>query len=152
MPIGEEAITGRVWIEDGLVKNRSTYFGDWEIPLGDLRLVGESTNENGPFVDDWMLIFITGPDGWREASFYATIDTDFRERLGAALGSPLAETGLANSASFKSRILWPPELVGRPVFHYEPARPKTWIGRLAARFIGPWSCTQRFTDEVVAYL
>ena len=144
-------MTGRLWLEDGVVHNRSTQFGDWDIALADVRMIGEATNEDGPFLDDWMLVFATGPDRWYEASFYATIHTDFREKLGEVLHAPLA-AALAGSASFDSRVLWPPHLVGRPVFVYEHGRAKTLFGRIASRVVGPLSCTQRFTDEVVAHL
>jgi hypothetical protein len=39
------AMTGRVWIEGDLIKNRSTLFGDWELPIVDIHLIGEATND-----------------------------------------------------------------------------------------------------------
>lgn len=147
----DEARTGQVLLEDGLIKCRSTLFGDWELAVRDLRLVGEATNENGPFLDDWMLIFASGSPGWFEASFYATIHTDFQERLGQVLGAPL-QTALASSATFNSRILWPPRLEGKPVFQYVDAPPRNLWERAIWKLFGPMRNTQSFTPEVEAYL
>jgi hypothetical protein len=144
-------MTGRLWLEVGLVKNRSTLFGDWEVPVADLRLVGEATNEEGPFLDDWMLVFATGPEGWREASMYAPGHDKFLCELGQMLGGPLFPA-LAGSTTFASRVLWPQQLYGQPVFTYNARRAASVAGRLLEGLLGPTSCTRSFTEDVRHHL
>lgn len=141
------AITGRVWIEDGFIKNRSTLFGDWQIPIADVRLIGEATNEDGPFLDDWMLIFARDVGEWFEASAFAPGILDFREELGRTIGRELIPQ-LAASTTFDSRVLWPMELQGRPVFNYDDTSPKALGGQLGRKIFGPTGKVQTFSDEV----
>ena len=145
------ARTGRVWIEGGIVKSRSTCFGHWALRVSDLRLVGESTNENGPFADDWTLVFATGADTWHEASFDAFAGTDFLAQLEHAIGAAL-KPQLVACTTFDSRVLWPPELGGRPVFRYDPAPPRSVLDRLWFAVFGPSGNIQTFTEEVRDYL
>ncbi|MBX3377925.1 MAG: hypothetical protein KF678_13090 [Phycisphaeraceae bacterium] len=147
----ERAMTGRVWIEDGFIKNRSTLFGDWEVRIADLRLIGEATNENGPFLDDWMLIFACDARAWFEASVFAPGIFELCEELGGVVGGKLVPQ-LAGSATFNSRVMWPAALQGKPVFRYEDPPAKGVIGRALRRLFKPASNVQRFSDEVLRFL
>jgi len=45
--------------------------GSWELSIDRVRVIGEATTANGPWLDDYYLCFATGPDEWFQASFYA---------------------------------------------------------------------------------
>lgn len=144
-------MTGTLWIENGLIRNRSSFFGNWDLPVSSLRLVGEATNEDGPGLDDWMLILVTQDGEWFTASFYATIGNEFMDRLGELLGAQLS-SGLAQSATFNSRVLWPTQLEGRAIFRYDSAPPRNLLERIWWRLFGPMRIMQRPTVEVAAHL
>jgi hypothetical protein len=97
----------------------------WSIPVSAIKLVAEYTNSDGPGIDDYFLVFLTAPeDGWHEASFYAGGRNTMLQALGEKLGAPL-QCGMCNSATYRSRILWPARLRGQPLMDVSPA-PTAW--------------------------
>jgi hypothetical protein len=144
-----------MWIDGEYVRNRSGQFGDWDLRIADLRLVGEATTDQGPFVDDWMLVLAVDWKCWYEASMYVPNVADgvtAWEALGRAMGANLLP-GLAGSADYASRVLWPESLEGRAVFTYEDDPARNWLDR-AWRALGggAGSNTQTWTDEMSAFL
>ena len=95
--------------------------GEWCVAVSDLLLIGEYTTSEGPYFDDYFLVFITGENAPRQvASFYADGRDEMLARLSEALDAKI-ELGLANSPDFKSRILWPPGLGGQELLRMMPA-------------------------------
>ena len=138
--------SGTIQLDGGVIRYRSTVFGNWDLPAADVRIMGESTDQSGPG-DDYWFCFASGPWSWLEASFYAEGREKFLRDLGARLGSPL-ELGLMHSTDFASRVLWPPSLAGEPMFQYSPIPPK---GFFARHFCTP-QIRQTYSERVVAVL
>ena len=115
--------------------------------IDDLRLFGESTNQNGPFADDYLLCFATDSSGWQEASIYSDCRDEFLNELTKILGVELT-LGLALSTDFASRILWPEVLLGDPMFTFSDKPPKTLIGRV----FGSFRNTQAFSNQAQSLL
>ncbi|MBC8095918.1 MAG: hypothetical protein H7Y43_08905 [Akkermansiaceae bacterium] len=117
----------------------------WRVPIADIRVIGEFTNNEGPYGDDYFLVFIT-PDQQFEASFYA----EGRDALLDALGHKLdynLQTGLCNSTSLASRVLWPAHFAGHPLFDNVPEECAGNIfGRLRQRVLP--RVQMQFTEEV----
>src|SRR5258707_4832025 len=83
---------------------------DWSVPIADVRLIGEYTNSDGPYVDDYFIVFLTAPEnGWHEASFYAKGRDETLAALSKRIGAPL-ECELCDSTHYKTRIMWPVHL------------------------------------------
>ena len=136
----------RIELCDGIIRYRVD--GPfWELPLSAVRVIGEMTNDHGPFLDDYFFCFATAADRCYEASFYAEGREDFLKSLAIVLGCDLPMS-LVGSTDYDSNVLWPPHLAGRPMFSFIPEQPKTWIGWL----IGATGNTQCFSDEVLAEL
>ena len=89
----------------------------YEIPLSQICVVGEATNESGPYQDDWFLC-LGNEDTWYEVSVYSRDFEKFLEELSEYLGVPLALT-LSGSTDFNSRVLWPPKLKEQSMFQYK---------------------------------
>ena len=121
--------SGRIWLRDGVIHYRSTTFGDWDLPLASVRIIGESTNESGPFFDDYFFCFATGPEMWFQASFYARGRDAFLEELSRTLGCKIS-AGLCHSTGFASRVIWPASLAEQPMFQFNNQPTKSLIGRL----------------------
>ena len=114
---------GAIRLEGDTITYSSSYFGEWTLPLSDLKVIGEYTNEDGPFLDDYFFVFVADPhESWYEASFFAEGRDLFLTELGARLGCRLT-CSLCNSARFRSRVWWPPQLAGQDMFQL---RPKHW--------------------------
>jgi hypothetical protein len=107
-------------------------------------VVGEFTNQDGPGLDDWFVevVFRSGAVWTLPTEQAAPMLPEFAQ----ALGVPL-ELGLAGSTDFASRVLYPPALVGRPLYAYA-AIPQPWW-RTVLR-LGLRSVRSTFTDEVRA--
>jgi hypothetical protein len=132
---------------DGRIIRYSGRSVAWEIPLSCVRVLGEATNQNGPFLDDYFLCFACSPDRWYEASFYADGREEFLTSLASRLGCRLS-LSLVPSTDFASNVLWPEHLAGKALFKYTPVAPQTWLGRL----VGPLLNRQEFSDEVLQEL
>lgn len=139
--------SGRILLDGDVIRYRSAVHGDWDLPVSDVRILGEATDPCGPFADDYFFCFATGPDAWREASFYAEGREPFLRALGVKLGSTL-EVGLCNVADFASRVLWPPSLVGVPMFRYDDIPPKGLLSKL----LGRSRKRQTYSDRVAKML
>ena len=108
----------------------------WRLPIAEVRVIGEFTTANGPYVDDYFFLFVTTDvSKWYCSSFYAIGRDKFLTELGQKLGHKL-ECGLCNSTKFKSRIMWPPNLEGHSVFESVPETPATnFLGKVRQKFL-----------------
>ena len=139
--------SGHIEFDVDVIRYKSATHSEWTIRVDDIRIIGEATNQNGPFADDYFLCFATGPEMWHEASFYAAGRDCFLAGLGARLGVTF-QLKLSSSTDFASRILWPLELAGRPMFQHRDLPPKTMVGRL----LGSMQKSQTYSEHVLAVL
>ena len=139
--------SGNIRLDGDVIRYRSRTFGDWDLCVTDIRIIGESTDQSGPGIDDYFLCFATGPGMWLEASFYATGRDAFLLALGEMLGCPL-QLGLCRSTDFNSRVLWPPSLASEPMFQYTDLPAKTIFHQL----LGLTENEQTYSDRVAAVL
>lgn len=129
-PTRKGAESGVLRFDASLITYISRYYGSFSIPLSEVAVVGEFTTDNGPFIDDWFLVFVPRiGDDWFEASMYAVGIESFREQLSSALGFTIIGS-LAASTDFTSRILWPPALTDRPLFTFSPVTGFGFIRRI----------------------
>lgn len=108
--------SGTLVCDGDVIRYSSRDFGSWSLPISSLQIIGEYTNENGPFLDDYFFVFLTeSRSEWWEASFYAKGSDTFLATLRKNL-TDLGSPELYGSTSFKSRILWPAKHSGKPLF------------------------------------
>jgi hypothetical protein len=117
----------------------------WRTPLCAIRLVGECTNEDGPFAEDWFAVFATSEGEWLFAELTPANSDVIRGELACRLGQPI-EFGLCSSATFASRIILPAEYSGRPLFRFTCDRKPTLAGRVLGLF-GIEDVHLRLTDD-----
>jgi hypothetical protein len=97
----------------------------WKLPVTSLRVIAESTNALGPFVDDWFLIFgyrENGENLFRDVPVISGVDAVLSE-LGTRLGVDI-RLRLVQSTMFDSRVLWPERLVGK-LFYLQQGEERT---------------------------
>jgi len=81
--------SGELLYNAGVVTYHSA-LRDWTVPFVDVRLIGEYTNSDGSYLDDYFLVFLTAPEGgWHQASFYAKGREETLAALSKDLGVPL---------------------------------------------------------------
>ena len=104
----------------------------WELIAERMLCVGEATSEAG-LHEDWLLCFVTDVQGtWVEGSLLAEGRNDALQWLSVRLGCSL-ELKLANAPAFRSRIMWPPDLRDRPLFHYQVSPLRRMFSRAMRR-------------------
>jgi protein-S-isoprenylcysteine O-methyltransferase Ste14 len=111
-------------LSDGVVISHEAQDHEiWQIVIAELTCVGEYTNDNGPWDDDYFLVFGVKTGLWYEAPFNSDGRDETIEVLGKALDCDL-HFGLIQSTSFASRIIWPKELEGKPLIVEKRVNPK----------------------------
>jgi hypothetical protein len=90
----------------------------WELTPDRILCVGEATTE-APGGEDWLICLVTDTHGaWVEASLYAQGRNDALHWLSVHFGRSF-EVKLANSPAFRSRVMWPADVLEQPLFQYQ---------------------------------
>jgi hypothetical protein len=146
------ADSGVLSFDGRIVSYTSQHYGSFSLPLAEVGVIGEFTTDNGPFIDDWFLVFVPrdGRDFF-EASMDAEHSNEVRMQLAGALGGELS-TNLVFSTDFRSRVLWPPALVGKPLYTFadELSEATGFWERLRLRF--SQRVIHRLSQDVLHYL
>ena len=137
------------------------FFWDYEnenifqIDINDIVVIGEYTNSEGPYINDWFLIFITKDGHWQSIPLYANNIDELTQFLGDKFHQDFNETCLANSTEWKSIIRYPIHLIGKTLFTLTPSstykEPKTFLDKVQSSVgLGNFDITQNitFTEEV----
>jgi hypothetical protein len=115
-----------IWHNDDLVL--------LQLDLADIIIIGEYTNSNGPWFDDWFLTFVTRDGAWRSIPWYAKNMEELLRVLSVRFHPALENSSLANSTSWKSVVRYPIALEGKELFNKVPSRtykaPKNWFHKL----------------------
>ncbi|HVG31913.1 MAG TPA: hypothetical protein VM911_02490 [Pyrinomonadaceae bacterium] len=142
--MSNENSSGRIWIEQGVIHYELSN-GGWQLPISEIRVMGEHTDDHGPSVDDYFFVFLTNSH-FCEASFYAEGRDQFLSELRDLLGAKLS-CGLVNSTDFQSRVMWPPDIAGQPFYDFVPMpKPEGFLAGLKHRLLP--KVAYHFTDAV----
>jgi hypothetical protein len=125
----------------------------WICPISKIVLIAEYTTNEGPWCDDYFLVFWTWEDDRlfrSQVSFYANGRDEVIAALSRHLTSEL-KLDLIGSTDWKSRVIWPPQLADHPYFTFSEVLPKNWRERVRGRLLGQ---VQEYfaSDEVCGYL
>jgi len=104
----------------------------YQIPVSDIKIIGEFTTSDGPFLDDWFLTIITH-DAWLEIPMYVTGMGQFINDLEKKLETSL-NYQLANSASWKTRIMFPDGAKDQELYDIIDIGSKTFWNRVKKIF------------------
>lgn len=118
--------SGVISLVEGVVRYDSPSYGSWSIPVKDIAVFGEYTTDNGPWIDDWFMVFVTGEDQWLEASNYCAGQDEFRRSLAAIWNIESAWGRLWGHTDFASRVIWPQALADRDLFEFTTVPQKAW--------------------------
>ena len=147
---GAGLATCRLLYRAGAVRYLQARGDGWQLASADIAVVGEYTTAEGPFVDDYFFAFVRVDGVVFEASFYAAGGNATLDALGAALGGKIT-AGLCNSATWRSRVIWPQALENVPLFELRERADRSIWHRLQ-RVVGLGAMHAVLTDEVERYL
>jgi hypothetical protein len=125
--------------QSALEYRNSEHQSVWQIPLESIVLMAEYTTNEGPYLDDYFLVFVSA-DGdslnIATASFYADGRDEIVRNLAHRWKTNI-ELLLFNSTEWASRVVWPPTLVGREYFESRVVEPKKLAEKLRRFAFGP---------------
>lgn len=125
----------------------------WSVEVCDLILIAEYTTDEGPYADDYFLVFVSLRDGKlvsAECSLYAQGRDEAMHALGERLGDAIAWR-LFGSTVWASNVLWPPSLAGAEYLTLSAVQPAGW-GAWWRRLLRGQEHERRLSDGVRAYL
>lgn len=105
------------------------------IPITDVAIVGEFTNEDGPFAEDHFIVFVSS-DGRVIYTPLYDLPTDFLERLESLVRGHI-QTRLNFQTTFRSRVLWPSESEGEELLSFTKQSLFTVTSELVDKFVNP---------------
>lgn len=118
--------SGVLCIDGQTLSYTSPDYGNWQIPIAEVVTFGEYTTNNGPYIDDWFLVFVTTDFNWVEASNYCDGCDAIRDELAEHWGVESLRGELSFSTDFNSRALWPTEIAGEPLFDFVGRPQSVW--------------------------
>ena len=107
----------------------------WQLKPENIVLVAEYTTNEGPFGDDWFLVFAVA----NKIPYFMTcsVYSDGRDAALEFLRTRFAiEPKLTNSAEWKSVVLWPKAIEGATLIEFSQREPRNWRERFRAWFDG----------------
>ena len=110
----------------------------WSLPVHSIVLLAEYTTNEGPYVDDYFLVFVTAEDGklyFSSSTFYAAGRDEALSRLQEQLGTRI-RLELQGTAEWRSRVVWPSDMAGRQYFTFTPVPADTLLERLKKKLLG----------------
>lgn len=102
-------------------------------------VIGEYTNSNGPWFDDWYITFVLKNGQWKSIPQYAGNIEQLMEELSKRFDPIVKERQLANSTEWKSVVSYPKNIRGKQLFKLitvaKSAKPRNFFQRLL-RYLG----------------
>lgn len=154
-----ENTSGKIRIEGDII------FWDYQdrnllqLDSNNIIAIGEYSNSDGPYLDDWFLTFVTKDGQWQSIPWYADNINELTHFLSNKFNQDLNSTFLANSTQWKSIIRYPSHLKNRPLFTLTPSdtykAPKTFLDKILSSVgLGNFDTTQGIvlTEDVKSEL
>jgi hypothetical protein len=105
-----------------------------QLNVSDIVVIGEYTNSDGPYFDDWFITFVTKDGQWQSIPWYADNIDELTQYLSNKFQQDLNVTYLAGSTKWESIIRYPMHLKGKTLFSLVPSptynEPKTFLDKI----------------------
>ena len=111
----------------------------WALPIESIVLISEYTTDEGPYADDYFLVFVTAEDSkfyFSTCSVYSDGRDETLSVLQERLGSPI-QLALVDSTEWRSRVVWPAKMAGSEYFTFTPIPAETLTEKLKKKLMGP---------------
>jgi len=116
---------GSLVVKDECLCYASNFYRSWNVPLAEIVLIGEYTNEDGPHAADHFLVLLTKGEHVCECPVAASGFEESFRKVGESLNQSL-KIELLFGTSIKSRIIWPSALRDRGLYVVEPDTSTFW--------------------------
>ena len=126
-----------------------------EIDVRHIVVIGEYTNSDGPYFDDWFLTFVTKDGQWQSIPWYADNRDELLKYLSEKFQPDFNISYLTGSFEWKSIVRHPTNLKGKALFKLTPTEkykePKTIFDKILSSVgLGGFDTTKYvdLTEEV----
>jgi hypothetical protein len=119
---------GSVSIECGKLRFASGDYGNWEVSLDDVALLGEYTTQDGPMIEDHYFVVVSKCGEEFELPVTASGADEMQQTICRMLDVETVPR-LTLNADFASRIMAPRSLQEQPLFVFEVQR-KSFLQKL----------------------
>jgi hypothetical protein len=116
----KEKTSGRVQVIDSKIVWTYQDQTISEINLDDVVVIGEYTNSDGPWFDDWFLVFVTRDGHWKHIPWYAENIIELTKVLQMRFEPNFEGSYLTGSTTWDSVIRHPKHLINQPLFTLTP--------------------------------
>jgi hypothetical protein len=106
----------------------------WSVEIGDILLIAEYTTNEGPFCDDYFLVFLTKHYIY-QCSFYAEGTNTIIEKLSKIFNRQL-QPRLCNFTDWKSSVIWPIQFEGNEYFEFNEVVPNSNLSKIRKLVLG----------------
>lgn len=118
--------------------------------LSNIIVIGEHTNSNGPWFEDWFLDFVSKDGTWFSIPWYAENIDAFTKLVSDKFQTDLSGSYLTGSTKWASIVRYPANLENKPLFKLMPSKkykePKTILDKLLYSLgFGNFDTTQNIT-------
>jgi hypothetical protein len=114
----QEHNSGIVTIEGKIVTWHYQELVISKFDLDDVVVIGEYTNSDGPWFDDWFMAFVFKNLEWQHISFYATNIDGLLKVLSERFDQTLVLGTLADSTKWNSVVSYPKKNSWETVVHF----------------------------------
>ena len=106
----------------------------WSVEIDDILLIAEYTTNEGPYCDDYFLVFVTRSYIY-QCTFYANGTDMVIQTLSEMFNAPL-QLKLCNSTDWNSRVIWPVHLEGSEYFQFTKVKPDSLLSKTRKTLLG----------------
>ncbi len=121
-----------------------------QIDITDIIVIGEYTNSDGPYFDDWFLTFVTKDGHWQSIPWYAEDIDALTNLLCDKFQSDLNRSYLTGSTKWASIVRHPTHLKNEILFKLTPTEtfkePKTFFDKIISSIGFGGSDTTKYVD------
>jgi hypothetical protein len=121
----------------------------YDVPIKDIRLIGEYTTADGPYLDDWFLVIVTSQDWYEIPMDIVNIDKMLRD-LEKLLGTNL-DYQLTKSTKWRTRIIYPEASRDKEIYEVVGLEPKIFWDKVK-KLIGLQPTVRQFSAEAKKWI
>ena len=129
-----EEVESQLILKDDVIYYKSGRGNEWKLSLSEIKVIGELTTNEGPFIDDWFVVFVIDENNWKTSTMYLkdNIAETFFKELSSKLNYNIIPS-LFHSTEFKSIVAYPEKIKGKELIELKEVEPQGWWDKLKAK-------------------
>jgi hypothetical protein len=127
MSVDRQKLVGSITIDNEHIQFRSKGYGNWDLDVNTVLLIGEYTTQDGPMMEDYFVVMVTENRNEFEIPVNVKGFHDFLKEVARRMHVDISRK-LMFSTDFASRVIAPISLEGHPLYIFEKEKKPFWKG------------------------